>query len=248
MVSPVAGLLLTSPAPEVREYELDGQKRTALVFAPKVKSEHPPLIFVFHGHGGNARQGARSMDMQTHWPEAVFVSGEGLPTKTPNDLAGQRNGWQIFPAQNGARDLKYFDAVYSDVSKSFSVDPKKVFAHGHSNGARFAYVLWAERGEKFRAFAASSAGGANLVNRAKPKPIFIIGGKTDAIVAYSTIEETVAAVKSLNGCKAKTTQPKGIERWKGNQNNDLATLLHEGGHAYRKDANAEIVKFWKSLP
>lgn len=201
MIAALLSLMLPQSATQVREYEVDGQKRSALVFPPKVKTAHPPLIFIFHGHGGNSRQAARSMNLQELWPEAVMVSGEGLPTRTPNDLAGKRSGWQIFAAQGGARDLKYFDAVFADVSKSFDIDPKKVFAHGHSNGARFVYVLWAERGAKFRAFAASSAGGATLVNQAKAKPIFIIGGKSDELVDFSTVADTVSAVKALNGCK-----------------------------------------------
>lgn len=239
--------LVLSTTPSELTLDVNGEKRTALVYAPSVKSPNPPLIFVFHGHGGNARNGARSMGLHGEWPEAVVVYGQGLPTKTPNDPEGKRNGWQIRVGQDGNRDLAYFDAVMASVSKSYGTDPKRVFAHGHSNGARFSYLLWAERGDKFRAFAASCSGGLGLINRAKPKPIFIIGGKTDAIVSFDSIQDTVAQVKKLNGTGVESPFGDETVRLSGKSGNDVVLMLHEGGHTYRKGANAQIVKFWKSV-
>ena len=56
-------------------------KRTALVFAPAAsESQDHPLVFAFHGHGGNAQQAAKSFDVHHLWPEAVVVYPQGIPT------------------------------------------------------------------------------------------------------------------------------------------------------------------------
>ena len=44
---------------ETRNWEVDGLKREALVYFPASKTP-VSLVFVFHGHGGNMKNGARS--------------------------------------------------------------------------------------------------------------------------------------------------------------------------------------------
>ncbi|HMS56249.1 MAG TPA: hypothetical protein PKA27_12695 [Fimbriimonadaceae bacterium] len=230
---------------QVLEVKIDGVTRTAIVRTPTKRSAKAPVIFAFHGHGGNGRYAERKMDFHTLWPEAIVVFPTGVPTKTPNDLEGKRNGWQIRPGQDGDRDLKFVDAMLSDLGKKFSVDAR-VFAMGHSNGARFCFVLWAERADKFRAFAPCCAGGLGLIKDLKPKPAFIMGGKKDAIVDFRSIELSVAGLKQLNesgeGVKGKGPlvhypSPKG----------DLVTYLHEGGHEYLSEVNPLIVEFFKRV-
>src|SRR4051812_20174202 len=55
--------------------------RDLLVYAPKsAKEKATPIVFVFHGHGGNAQNAARSFAMNQHWPEAISVCMQGLNT------------------------------------------------------------------------------------------------------------------------------------------------------------------------
>lgn len=64
--------------PERVEWTVDGTRREAL--AAVGSAEAPPLVFVFHGHGGTMRQAARSFALEKQWPEAVVVYPQGLPT------------------------------------------------------------------------------------------------------------------------------------------------------------------------
>ena len=47
-----------------------------------------------------------------------------------------------------------------------TIDPRRVYAMGHSNGGGFTYVLWAARGDRFAAYGPSSSGA--LPARARP--------------------------------------------------------------------------------
>jgi polyhydroxybutyrate depolymerase len=188
----------------------------------------------------------RRMALHREWPEAIVAYPTGLPTKTPNDLEGTRNGWQVGGGQDGGRDLKFVDTMLADFQKRYGYDPKRVFAAGHSNGARFCYVLWAERGDQFAAFAPCCSGGLGLIGTCKPKPVFVMGGKNDPIVKFASIDLTISAIKGLNGSgPGKPLGEKCITypSIKG----DLVTYIHEGGHEYQTDANPMIASFFKGV-
>lgn len=233
-------------APETKTYVVDGLNREALIYAPANKSAHPPVIFGFHGHGGNMRNSARSFQLHERWPEAVVIYMNGLPTTTPNDPRGQRNGWQVAARLQGDRDLKFFDAVYADVTKRFDANAKAVFTMGHSNGGRFTYLLWAERGDKFRAFGPS--GSPALGMKLAPKPMFHVVGEKDPIVNPDNQKRTIENVKTLNGCAAEGTAfGKNTTRFKGNDGNDVIAYVHPGGHEFPNDVTTQMIRFFKEL-
>ena len=78
-------------------WKLAGVERSALVSGPTsaVPAKGSPLVFVFHGHGGTAAHSARTFAIHTHWPEAVVLYAQGLPTRgLMSDPEGRRPGWQ----------------------------------------------------------------------------------------------------------------------------------------------------------
>ena len=108
VLSAVAGL---AAEPVFNTWTVDGVERSAIVVVPETKEgEKLPVVFVFHGHGGSGRQIGRSR-FETHWPEAIVVYPNGLPTKSYYDPEGKRAGWQATPGDQNDRDLKFFDAM-----------------------------------------------------------------------------------------------------------------------------------------
>src|SRR5579885_3164201 len=93
-------------------WNVDGLQRMALVFAPQTSGagEKHPLVFAFHGHGGNPRSISQGMHLQDLWPEAIVVYPQGLPARSRIDPQGLRPGWQFGSGENADRDLKFFDA------------------------------------------------------------------------------------------------------------------------------------------
>ena len=187
-----------------QKWMVGGETRTALVWMPEATNP-PPLVFVFHGHGGNVRKVARSFGIHDHWPEAAVVYMQGLPTPGRlTDPEGLRNGWNANPGDSTNRDLIFFDVVYAALKDK--VDTNRVYSTGHSNGGAFTYCLWAARGDLFAAFAPSSAAPAGLVDRMVPKPVLHVAGKEDPLVKYAWQDAMMSAVRRLNHCSA-TGQP-----------------------------------------
>src|SRR5262245_9236653 len=181
--------ILAASAPAVRpqatvmNWTIDGTKRQALVFAPKpgaLNISHP-LVFGFHGHGGNMQAAAQGMHMQELWPDAIVVYAQGLPTVTHVDPEGVRPGWQNEAGQNGDRDLKRFDAMLATMRQQYSVDDARIYSTGFSNGAGFTYLLWSVRGGVIAAIG-ECAGRLFLSDHpAQPRAVLAIAGQADII-------------------------------------------------------------------
>ena len=150
-----------------REWEVAGVKREALIYVPEAAKTKPiPVVFAFHGHGGNMQNAARMFPVHTLWPEAISVYMQGLNTPGAlTDPEGKKPGWQNREGEQGNRDLQFFDAVFASLKKDYKVDTNRVFSTGHSNGGGFTYLLWAERADQFTAFAPSASLSASLVQR-----------------------------------------------------------------------------------
>jgi polyhydroxybutyrate depolymerase len=119
-------LFLPQAEPESREWTIDGVQREAIIYRPsktpaaegEAARKGAPVVFGFHGHGGNARQAARSFRLHEEWPEAIVVYMQGVPTPGRlTDPEGKLNGWQHDPGDHDDRDLKFFDAVLATLKK-----------------------------------------------------------------------------------------------------------------------------------
>jgi polyhydroxybutyrate depolymerase len=229
---------------------VDGVTREALIHLPaRPDTNGSPVVFVFHGHGGSMRNAARSFALERHWPEAIVVYPQGLPTPgLLTDPEGRQAGWQAAPRLQGDRDLKFFDALLARIKTDHTVDRRRIYATGHSNGGGFTYLLWAERGETFAAVAPSAAV-ARYVQRLKPKPALHLAGEKDGLVKFSWQEKMMQAVRTLNGCAA-TGQPWADKAtlYPSPAGTPLVTFIHPGGHEFPVAGSALIVKFFQAHP
>ena len=219
-------MLFALLAPNVETYVVDGVAREALVFpgvgvAPRTGR---PLVLGFHGHGGGMRQAARSFDAQSFWPEATVVYPQGLPTKGMTDPEGTKAGWQQRAGENGDRDVRFVDAI---LQAQKGVDPRRVYAMGHSNGGRFTYVLWAERGDRFAAYGPSGSPGFGLLRSFRPAPAFCTAGEKDPIVPYRGQRATIDALIKLDGIDlSRATKAGYVTLAPGKGGLELGTYVH----------------------
>lgn len=247
-----AGVLQASAELEQREWTIDGVTRQALISVPvSAATNSVPLVFAFHGHGGSAAQAARSFKIHEIWPEAAVVYMQGLPTPGQlTDPEGKRNGWNSKTDDPGNRDLKFFDAVLSRLQTEYNIDPKRIYATGHSNGGGFTYYLWAVRGDVFAAVAPSGALSVPALPKLKPKPALHLAGETDPLVKFAWQEKMIQAVRKLNGC-AGTGVPWASAGdltgmlYPSETGTPLITLIHSGGHTFPKEAPDLIIRFFK---
>lgn len=235
-------------ASDVETLEVDGVKRTFEVTVPSGKAPESgyPVVFVFHGHGGNIRSFKSKVKMSESWPEAVVVMMQGLPAPGKNDPDGKRNGWQKNLGELGDRDLKFFDSAFSKISKDYQLDNKRIYAMGHSNGGRFTYLLWSQRGDKFAAYGVVASPAAGLYSTMKPNHIFHVAGKADQTVPFASQWSTIQTLSKLLGCPEEPKETKGnLSLFHGSSGYDLATWIHDGGHSVPDASITAMVKFFQ---
>lgn len=229
---------------QAEEFQVDGVRRTALVHIPK-NLKGAPVVFGFHGHGGNSRNAARSFDLHRHWPNALVIYPQGLATKTPNDPNGNRPGWQYVKGTDQDRDLKFFDSLV-DWSRRKSASAAKVFVMGHSNGGSFTYLLWEQRASKLAAVAPAGAIFTMMHGITAPKPCLLIAGKTDAIVNPDRQLAGHERAKKLNGAKNPGRTWNEVCTWfDGIQ--PTVTYVFDGGHQYPALAGKLTAEFFKQI-
>jgi polyhydroxybutyrate depolymerase len=243
-VLPLIVSLHVQAGAETVSVTVDGQTRSAVVFAPVAAAAHPPVVFAFHGHFGASSQAARSFRIQDAWPQAVVVYPQGLPTKAALvDPEGKGSGWDV-SAEESNRDIRFVDALYKLVMTKYSGDSARVYAMGHSNGSFFMYTLWAIRPNLFAAFGSAEAAGANRFNLA-PKPVFITIGSEDRIVPPALQRRSLNAVFQVERSQS-SGQPYGE---KGTLYEGLSPVVvwnYPGSHAFPQDCVPSMINFFQN--
>ena len=139
----------------------------------------------------------------------VYPNGTGSPFLTWN--AG---GFTKQFAANRPDDVAFLGKVLDDLGTVVTVDPKRTFACGMSNGGMMCYRLAAELSDRIAAIApvAGTVAVADS-NPKRPVPVLHVHGTGDAIVPYARtpgagvgvmtfkgVDESVETWVRLNGC------------------------------------------------
>jgi polyhydroxybutyrate depolymerase len=234
---------------EVMKWTIDGTQREALVFSPSKNAGavKEPVVFAFHWHGGTMQEAAEGMRFQNLWPEAIVVYMQGLRTRIYVDPLGLQPGWQQEPGQFGDRDLKFFDAVLATLRARFSVDDRRIYATGFSNGGIFTYLLWDARAKTFAAFASVAAQIFPGLRLTEPKPILHIAGEQDQVVPFKDQVRSIETARELNGGSEKGKScGEDCTIYPSAKGAPVMTYIHGGGHLYPPGASEMIVKFFES--
>ncbi len=245
------------PVNSVRTLTHDGQERDYYIHIPKsVDLTRPiPLVMVFHGGGGKAENAIRTTDF--------------------NDLADEEGFIVVYPNGTGPRDVEVFTwnsgnccanamlenaddvgiarAILKDAQTIASIDLKRVYATGMSNGAMMSYRLACEAADVFAAIA-PVAGTLNYSPCAPSEPVAVIhfhgtddqhvlynggvGPESIAGVDFASVASSIGFWVALNGCAPQpaTSQIADVRRevWGGCESGqpvELYTIVG-GQHAW----------------
>ena len=152
----LTGLAALSPTAEASD-TLSYGGRSLIVHAP---AGPPPaggraLVIVLHGGLGNAQRIAEhrsesGLNMDAEADRGGFVVAYLNGTPVTHFRAAQALGWDAgggccgLSAQNRIDDVAYITGAVADLEARYGIDPKRVFAVGHSNGAMMAQRLVCE--------------------------------------------------------------------------------------------------------
>jgi polyhydroxybutyrate depolymerase len=187
-------------------------------------AEPSPLLLVLHGYGSTGEAHLSMFDF------ADFFERDRVIVAAPDGLVdGQGNQfWNAVPSccdfeKRGSSDVAYLTSVIRDLSAKYTIDTKRIYVAGHSNGGAMALRLACEVPELIAAVSSLSGPFYSDVNactpRSRPPAVQLIHGTRDRVVPIgggrlsvgpSSAPETpaialvAARFATLNGCDGES--------------------------------------------
>ncbi|MGE0439074.1 MAG: PHB depolymerase family esterase [Gemmatimonadales bacterium] len=155
----------------------DGRSRTYLVHVPPgYRGDPAPVVLALHGGGGHAAQFKEENGLDAvadrHGFIAVYPDGTG-------PIRGRLLTWNSAKAccgwalEHRIDDVGFLAAVIANLARRTTIDERRVYVTGHSNGSMMAYRLAAERADLVAAVV--GVGGAmDLATFAPSRPVPVL--------------------------------------------------------------------------
>lgn len=250
------------PTPPEQEYyssmRFDGEERTFFVDLPQDYSSSAsyPLLFVMHGGGQLGYEGVQGQSRLSELNDRedfIVVYPEGIRRLTFRTW----NAGDCCPSATllGTDDVGFIEALLEKLQTELSIDSKRVYAAGFSNGGQLAYKLANDLPHKFAAVSAvagvlqqfpfSPARNVPIIHfhsyEDQTAPYF--GGESDAPaidLIFPSVDETLALIASQYNCnQARETvfsDPQTYDhfRYVGCDDHSLIELYvsQDGGHSW----------------
>lgn len=143
---------------------VNGLERSYIVYVPaSYRPQTPsPLVIMLHGGGGTARAAM----WETEWAEkadkegflAVFPNAMPRNPARRSSFAGNPQLWndgsdRFYPGQEAPDDVGFIAAMLDDLAARFTLDKRRIFATGFSNGASMSFRIAAELSDRVVAIA-----------------------------------------------------------------------------------------------
>lgn len=239
--------------------EHGGRERSYRLFVPEDLTSGPdgvPLVVAMHGGFGDPDTFADTTRFEELAAREGFVvafpAGTGRP---PDDAVRSWNaGACCGPAQaNQVDDVGFLLAVVDDVAGRVPVDTDRVFATGHSNGARMAYRLACEAADTFAAIGVVAGElDTHPCEPSRPVSVLHIHGDADPIhpidgsepsvpfgaAVFTPIVDTIDTWVALDGCPALAVEVTSGEvtttTWDGCTDGTTVEyrIVHGGSHSW----------------
>ncbi len=160
----------------------NGESRVYFLHTPPGLGVKAPLVIALHGGGGDGLQMERSTRFSDLADKEMFV------VAYPSGLQHQ---WNDGRAEVGSEsdDVGFLRAMIADIKKQTTIDPKRIFVTGMSNGAAMTSRMACEASDVVRAIApVANTMKAEMLDSCKPKhpmPVLEIHGVDDPVVPYT---------------------------------------------------------------
>lgn len=168
-----------------------GLERTYELYIPAgiAAGEEIPLVFVFHGYGGNA-QAARLISGFNRLADnnqfiVVYPNGTG---ESQDALSWNGGNCCFYARDNNIGDVGFVRQAVEEIEAQYSIDAQRIYATGMSNGGIFSYRLACEMADTFAAVA--PVAGSFLYESCQPSgPVSVlhIHSLDDDVVPYNGV-------------------------------------------------------------
>jgi len=194
-----------------------GLERSAIVHVPLKydRTVAMPVVLAFHGGGANADNMVRFSGLDEKADEvgfiAVYPNGTG---RLPRMLTFNGGNCCGRAAANGVDDVEFTRRLLDEVAKACTIDPKRVFATGMSNGGIMAYRLASELSDRIAAIApVGGPMGTKDCSPGRPVSVIHFHGTADEFAPFNggrgrgpsgtdffSVPDSIAAWVAADGC------------------------------------------------
>jgi len=173
---------------ESKTLEFGGRRRTYLVHSPKGYDGKAPLalVLVLHGAVQGATNVERMSGMSAEADKEKFLvaypNGTSRSGLAPTWNAGACCG---YAQTNKVDDVGFLRALIDKLEHDYTVDPKRIFATGISNGGMMSYRLACELADRIAAIAPVEGAQDVDCRPSKPVSVLVFHGTADLLVPYN---------------------------------------------------------------
>jgi len=176
----------------------NGKARAYYVVLPDNYDESNPypVVFQFHPLGGNAEQGMNMYNFRAHFPDAIYVTPDGL-------TSGQFQGW----SNTDGEDEELTRNIVAMIEEQYCIDKTRYFSGGFSFGGSMSYTAALCMDDIFRAvgvMAGAPISGASSCDPDRPVAAWINHGTADDALQITLSEPLRDELVVKNGCGTMT--------------------------------------------
>ena len=168
--------------------DIGGRTRRYFLHAPPgYDGKKPlPLVLVLHGGGQSPESAERMSGMSAKADKedflAAYPSGTGRSSRMPTWNSGNCCGYAI---QNNVDDVAFLRALIDKLEHDYSVDPRRIFVTGISNGGMMSYRVGCELADKIAAIAPVEGAQNTDCRPSGPVSVIVFHGSADRLVPFN---------------------------------------------------------------
>jgi polyhydroxybutyrate depolymerase len=193
--------------------EAAGRSRRYVLVEPAAleKARRYPLVFVFHGDGGDAASfhGAFPFE-KASGADALLAYPDGIGTT-----------WDLETTTDN-REVKLVEAIIEELARRFPVDRARIYATGYSSGGFLSNVIACQRSGLLRAITSSAGGAPYKQDETWPNgfpkcpgqaPIAMLAlhGESDHGVTLDSGRFSAEYWAYINGCQTEQMETTGYD-------------------------------------
>jgi polyhydroxybutyrate depolymerase len=225
-----------------------------------VKGTPIPVVMVFHGGGGNPNVVRFQSGMSDVADRETFIAlypAASHPSYTDRLLYWNAGLTPKDKRQKDIDDIAYVGMVLDDIAKYFTIDPKRIYATGISNGSQMSWRVGTQMANRIAAIApvaGQRAVGEFYGPPSRPISIIYFHGRKDPYLPYDggptvksafedemykPAQECIETWAKLDGCDASAVEKsaKGnasLQRWSKCKDGSEIEFwtFNSGGHTW----------------
>lgn len=201
MVCSVATLMAAKANKKI-SITVGAETRSYWLYVPSNVKADAPLVISMHGTGGSCTDKAPFRTDVSDKYGCIVAYPQGENMTFPAFGNATLPGWHSTGVYT--KDIDFLKAIIDDVDQQYSVDRKRIYCCGFSNGGMMTYTVANVCSDIFAAFASISGFPLNEFHlhhtSVRPFPFLHIHGKADDFVKYSLMPTIVDNIVARNGC------------------------------------------------